>query len=166
MSVTIASSFTWWVSKELCYPDQSDDQQKKSRSCQSVMNTTAKHNNKKPLVSVVVVAYKGLELTRQCLHAITQQTYENLELIFVDNGSVEPVGDMITNEFPKVKLLSLKRNTGFAGGHNQGILASAGKYVAIINNDAMASPDWVEVMVKAAEADEQLGSVASMIVDG
>ena len=116
----------------------------------SVNNETAKKNSMKPMVSVVVVAYNGLELTRECLYSIMQQTYENLELIFVDNGAEEPLGVMVTKEFPQMKLLSLKKNIGFAGGYNQGILASTGKYVAIINNDAVAAPDWIEMMVNAA----------------
>ena len=124
------------------------------------------HFVKQPLVSVVVVAFNGLELTQQCLRAINQQTYTNLEIICVDNGSAEPVGDMVLREFPYAKLITLKNNTGFAGGHNQGILASTGEYVAIINNDAVASPDWIKMMVETAETDKQIGTVASMVLDG
>ncbi len=131
-----------------------------------VFDGIAKNNIKQPLVSVVIVAYNGLKLTRECLYSVTQQTYENLELIFVDNGAEESLGIMVTKEFPQIKMLSLKNNIGFAGGHNKGILASTGKYVAIINNDAVAAPDWIEMMVKAAEADDHSGSVASMILDG
>jgi len=123
-------------------------------------------NDDAPLVSVVVVSWNGMEITRRCLVSILGQDYRPKEVIAVDNGSQEDIRGMVTGEFPAVRLIGLDKNTGFAGGYNRGIEAANGKYVAVINNDAVASPQWLSLMVDAAEKDEHIGSVASMIIDG
>jgi GT2 family glycosyltransferase len=119
-----------------------------------------------PLVSVVVVCFMGVDLTRQCLTHLFLQTYPSIEVIVVDNGSPEKIHEIVRREFPRARLICLDRNAGFAGGHNAGIQAARGKYVAIINNDAVASPDWVRAMVEVAERNPDIGSVASVIIDG
>ena len=119
-----------------------------------------------PLVSVVVVCVTGVDLTRQCLARLFSQTYPTLEIIVVDNGAPEALREMVRREFPGARLIRLGGNTGFAGGHNAGIRAARGKYVAIINNDALAAPRWVQAMVEVAERSPDIGSVASVIIDG
>ena len=123
-------------------------------------------SGKTPLVSVVVVCFNGLDITRQCLTSLFRQNYHPKEVIVVDNGSQEGIREMVIKEFPQAQLICLDENLGFAGGHNKGIEAAKGKYVAIINNDAVASPQWLSSMVDAAEKDEQIGAVASIITDG
>lgn len=123
-------------------------------------------NDKAPLVSVVVVCFNGLDITRQCLTSLFRQNYHPNEVIVVDNGSQEGIREMVIKEFPQAKLICLDENIGFAGGHNKGIEAAKGKYVAIINNDAVASPQWLSSMVVASEKDDQIGAVASIITDG
>ena len=118
------------------------------------------------LVSVVVVCFNGLEITRRCLESIFSQDYQPLEIIVVDNGSQEDISGMVSREFPRAHLIRLPENLGFAGGHNRGIEAAQGKYAAIINNDAVASPAWIRAMVEEAEADERIGSVSTVIMDG
>jgi GT2 family glycosyltransferase len=119
-----------------------------------------------PLVSVVVVCFKDPDLTRQCMLHIVAQKYHPIEIIVVDNGSPEKIGDMIRDEFPQARLIRTSENLGFAGGYNVGIRAATGKYVAIINNDAMAASAWIESMVAIAELDPMIGAVASVITDG
>ncbi|MDP2982141.1 MAG: glycosyltransferase family 2 protein [Candidatus Latescibacter sp.] len=119
-----------------------------------------------PLVSVVVVCFNGLDITRQCLKSIFSQDYQPLEIIVVDNGSQEDISGMVSREFPRARLIRLPENIGFAGGHNRGIEAAQGKYAAIINNDAVASPAWIRAMVEEAGTDERIGAVSTIIMDG
>jgi hypothetical protein len=56
------------------------------------------------------------------------------------------------SEFPEFLLLAQTRNLGFAEGCNQGIVASTGEWVATLNNDAVAEPEWAEELVRAAAA--------------
>ncbi|MBF0567057.1 MAG: glycosyltransferase family 2 protein [Nitrospirae bacterium] len=122
--------------------------------------------NNEPLVSVVVVCLNGLEISRRCLRGLFSQEYGAKEIIVVDNGSSEDIETMVKSDFPQALFLRLDKNLGFAGGYNRGIEMARGKYVAIINNDALASPLWLKSLVEAAEKDESIGSVASVIFDG
>ncbi|MHB8773155.1 MAG: glycosyltransferase family 2 protein [Syntrophales bacterium] len=119
-----------------------------------------------PLVSVIVACCNGVDMTRRCLAGLSNQEYEPREIIVVDNGSQEDVREMVTGEYPQCRFIRIERNLGFAGGYNRGISAARGTYIAIINNDAIASPQWLGKLVAVAEQDAQIGAVASIIADG
>lgn len=117
-------------------------------------------------MSVVVVTINNLSLLRNCLDSLYAQNYKALELIVVDNGSEEDIPGMLAKEFPGVRLIRLTKNYGFAAGNNRGIEIARGKYVALINNDAVAAPQWISSLVAVAESDSRVGAVASIIIDG
>jgi GT2 family glycosyltransferase len=118
----------------------------------------------KPLVSVIVVNWNGAEILETCLQSLKEQTYSNLEVIVVDNGSTDRSVALVENQFGDlVRLLRNPTNLGFAGGNNTGIRVANGDYIALLNNDAIANPHWVEELIKATEADPQIGMLASKI---
>jgi GT2 family glycosyltransferase len=120
----------------------------------------------KPLVSIIVVTMNKADLLKNCLDSLYRQDYEPIEVVVVDNGSYEDVQGMLAKEFPEVRMIRLDTNHGFAGGNNRGIEISQGKYIALINNDALAEPQWISSMVATAEADSSIAAVASIIIDG
>jgi GT2 family glycosyltransferase len=71
---------------------------------------------------------------------------------------------MVETEFPQARLVRSERNLGFCGGNNLGISLAQGRYVALLNNDAVAEPDWIAEMVEEMEADPRVGMVASKIL--
>lgn len=119
-----------------------------------------------PMVSIVVVCFNGLEITRRCLESLFSQDYPSKEIIVVDNGSQEDIRGMVAELFPQACFIRLNSNHGFAGGYNRGMEAARGKYIAIINNDAVASLQWVSALVAVAEKDRKTGAIASIIIDG
>lgn len=122
--------------------------------------------NNLPLVTVIIVTLNNLNLLRNCLTSLYAQDYEAIEIIVVDNGSEKNVRDMLAAEFPEVHMVRLDKNHGFAGGNNRGIEIAQGKYVALINNDAVATPQWISSLVATAESDPGIGAVASIVIDG
>lgn len=117
-----------------------------------------------PLVSVVVVNLNGKNYLGECLNSLAQQSLKDLEIIMVDNGSVDGSAEYVRANFgPGIRLLQNQQNEGFAAGNNQGIRIARGKYIALLNNDAMADPRWLEELVKPAEEDPRVGMVASKI---
>jgi len=117
-------------------------------------------------ITVVIPNWNGINLIRDCLHSLELQTL-NHTVIVVDNGSTDGSNDVVRNEFPEVQLLEFPNNAGFAGGVNRGIrpaLARGAKYIALLNNDAVADEHWLEELVGVAEADERVGVVAAKIV--
>ena len=61
-------------------------------------------------------------------------------------------------------LIENDHNTGFSYAVNQGIRAAKGEFVALFNNDAFAEPDWLENLIRAAEADERIFAVSSLMI--
>jgi GT2 family glycosyltransferase len=119
-----------------------------------------------PLVMVVVLNWNGLNETRHCLDALEKVTYPRVEIIVVDNGSTDGSVDALRAEYPQVTLLPLSENVGFAGGSNHGLryaLRRGADYVLLLNNDARIAPDAVDVLVQAAQADQQIGILGPVI---
>lgn len=117
-----------------------------------------------PLVSVIIVNWNGVALLPECLAAMTRQSYPHLEVIVVDNGSTDGSVSFVRSAYGRhIALIESDRNRGFAGGNNLGIRQAKGTYVALLNNDAVAEPGWVEALVHAAERDSRVGICASRI---
>jgi len=121
-------------------------------------------DDREPVVSVVTVNYNGAHLLGELLRSLEQQTYENLEVIVVDNGSTDGSLELLTRDFPGVRVVRQTKNSGFAGGNNAGIRAAAGELVALVNNDTAAAPTWLEELVQTALEDPQIAAVGSKIL--
>lgn len=116
------------------------------------------------LASVIVVNWNGRNVIEDCLLSLCKQTYPALEIIVVDNGSVDDSTTLIEEKFgDRVCLIRNKTNLGFSGGNNVGIRSASGKYILLLNNDATAGPHWVEELVKIAETNPDIGMCASKI---
>jgi GT2 family glycosyltransferase len=103
------------------------------------------------LLSVVIVNWNSREDLERCLASLEEQTYRDLEIIVVDNGSTDGSVEMVTARFPRVTIITARENLGFAEACNRGITKSQGAWVATLNNDTVADPDWACALVAAAE---------------
>jgi len=120
-----------------------------------------------PLVSVIIVNWNGRHLLARCLESVFNQTFTDIEVILVDNGSTDDSAAYIDSEFPRVRLISLSKNRGFTGGNNEGFRQSNGSFIVLLNNDAALKNDWLEYMLSVMESDAGMGSCASKImIDG
>src|SRR5688572_7779686 len=101
-----------------------------------------------PLVSVIVVNYNGRHHLAECLHALERQTLPagQFETVLVDNGSTDGSIEFVRAHFPRVKVVPLPTNRGFAGGNNVGLAHAAGRTVALLNNDTAAAPNWLAAL--------------------
>jgi GT2 family glycosyltransferase len=116
-----------------------------------------------PLVSVVIVNWNGRHWLEQCLPTLQAQTFTDFEIIVVDNGSSDGSVEWLQAAWPDVCLIRLPQNVGFARANNVGIVASLAPYVATLNNDTMADPDWLAAMVAAVDA-PNVGMVACQMI--
>ena len=116
------------------------------------------------MISVVVVNWNGKAMLADCLASLRSQTFPKFEVIVVDNGSTDGSGEFVLQSSPEVKLVQLSDNRGFAGGNNAGIRQAGGEWIALINNDAIAQPDWLESLHRAVEGNETVGLAASRVV--
>jgi GT2 family glycosyltransferase len=119
-----------------------------------------------PRAAVVVPNWNGAHFLGECLESLRSQTHP-AELIVVDGGSTDSSRELVRERFTEAKLLSLPVNPGFAGAVNRGIeraLRNGAEYVALLNNDAVAEPDWLARLIDTAEAHPEAGIVTSKLL--
>ena len=109
-----------------------------------------------PAISIIAPMYNVEPYLEQCLNSILNQTFQDYELIIVDDcstdNSVAIVKDYVPRFGDKLKLVRMKKNTGAAAlPRNHGINISRGKYIALIDPDDLFMPNALEVMYEAAE---------------
>jgi GT2 family glycosyltransferase len=114
-------------------------------------------------VSVVVVNWNGLRHLRACLEALAGQTCGEFETVVVDNGSSDGSDAVVARDFPRVRLLCNAENRGFSLAVNQAIAATRTPLVALLNNDAVAEPDWLAALLSAAEKSPECGAFAGLL---
>jgi len=124
---------------------------------------TIHEKSERPLVSVIIVNYNGLRFLKTCLDSIALQNYDQVETIFVDNGSTDGSVDLVKLRYPWVRVIQNNANLGFAAGNNIGIKAASGQLIATLNNDTEAEPGWITALVAAMRQDG-IGMCASKIL--
>jgi GT2 family glycosyltransferase len=115
------------------------------------------------LISVVIPTWNGAHHLPVCLNALRRQTLSPYEVILVDNASADDTRELITRDYPEVKLIALPSNQRFAGACNAGIRASKGEAVALLNNDTEADEHWLERVAHALRQHPEAGFVASKL---
>ena len=108
----------------------------------------------KPLVSVIVPVYKVEAYLPQCVESIIGQTYQNLEIILVDDGSPDACGSICDDYAKKDNRIKVfhKHNGGLSDARNYGIAQSTGEYLGFVDSDDWIELDMFEVLVNVAEA--------------
>jgi len=116
-------------------------------------------------VAIIIVNWNGIRFLENCLNSVYNQTYQNFDVYFVDNGSKDGSVVFVRKNFPKIKIIELDHNTGFAKGNNEGINEAFKdqevEYIVCLNNDTIVDKNWLEELVKTAEKDVKIGSVSS-----
>lgn len=126
-------------------------------------------SGKTPDVSVVVVNWNRREYLRGCLESLLNQNFQDFEILVVDNGSQDGSAELVRERFegrsgPPVRLIQNETNRGFCAANNQGFAAARGRYVALLNNDAEAEPDFLGAMREAFELGEDVGMAACKVL--
>jgi hypothetical protein len=116
------------------------------------------------LVSIVIASWNRREDLRETLNAYLQQSYLNLEIIVVDNGSTDGTAEMVQREFPKVAYVGLAENTGVAA-YNIGMKMAKGEIIVVSDNDSYLEPGGIEkILHKFEQGERNLAVVACEIV--
>lgn len=118
----------------------------------------------------MVVNWNRRDLLHACLRSLERQSGVACEVIVVDNGSQDGSAEMVEAAFGgrdagfPVRLIRNLENRGFCAANNQGIAASRGQLVALLNNDAEADPGWLPALERAFEGGPEVGMAASKIL--
>jgi GT2 family glycosyltransferase/tetratricopeptide (TPR) repeat protein len=115
-------------------------------------------DNGRGITSIVLVTCGQLEYTRLCLESIRKHTPEPHELIVVDNGSIDGTVEYLRLR-DDVKLIANFENRGFPAAANHGMLAAKGQQILLLNNDTLATTEWLSRMLHALQSDSSIGLV-------
>lgn len=124
--------------------------------------TSISPRNTKPVVSVVVLTHNRRAQLALCLRSIQQSVFENLELIVVDDASTDGTNEMLVREFPCTKVITHIRPTLTARSINDGISASTGDYIVLIDDDNVVAPDFVATIASTLGRDARIGVVGPL----
>lgn len=117
-------------------------------------------------VSVVIPNYNGEKWIPECLAALQKQSFQDFDVIFVDNASED---DSLTLARERagglsMRIVELDINYGFARAVNEGIKASGAEYVILLNNDTKAGARFVEELLRAIEGHEDVFSAQALML--
>jgi GT2 family glycosyltransferase len=123
-------------------------------------------SNEPPLLSISIVNTDNKELLRKCLRTIEQSVKRTTyETFVVDNASKDGSVEMMSSEFPHVKVISNSSRRGYGDSHNRAVSIFRGKYILILNEDMEMLDDAIDVMVETAEGKNNLGALGCKILN-
>ena len=119
-----------------------------------------------PLVVIILLNWNGYKDTLACLDSLAGIDYPNYQIVIIDNGSENESVAKIRAAHPDLQLEEAEENLGFVGGNNLGMQIAEelnADYILLLNNDTEVAPQFLSLMVEAAESDSQIGVVGPLI---
>jgi GT2 family glycosyltransferase len=121
-----------------------------------------------PAASILTVTYNSSLTIERCLLSLNNQSFKDFEVLVVDNDSKDKTTDVIESIRPHLNfnltLFSSHENLGFAAGNNFLLSHAQGKYIALINPDAFAQPEWLENLITTQTHNPDVGICASKLL--
>jgi len=127
-----------------------------------------------PKVNINILTWNGEKYLKLCLDSALAQNYSNYEILIVDNASKDGTERIIRNYLhgtkkntkhtQKITYIKNKENIGFASGHNQGIRKTDGKYVMLLNQDAILTTNFLKEAIKVLEKDKRIGAIQPKVL--
>jgi GT2 family glycosyltransferase len=118
-------------------------------------------------VSIIILNYNSEKYIKNCLNSVFGQTYSDIEILVVDNGSkdnsIEIAKEILESYKGNKRVIQNQKNLGYAEGNNVGIRESRGEYVILLNVDTILDKDFVQEVVSSFEKDSKIGSVQGKI---
>lgn len=120
----------------------------------------------KPLVSVVIPTYNRSDFIIRCIDAVLESSYDNLEVLVVDNHSTDKTVERIEaqNYGDKVKLIRNRKNLMAAGARNVGIHHSRGELILLMDDDNLIDKQAISHMVRDMEEDAKIGIITALCI--
>lgn len=110
-----------------------------------------------PMTSIIIPTFNGLSLLKACISSIRKHTFVPYEIIIVDNGSKDGTLSYCRRE--KLKLVSLPENLGFPAACNYGLRFAEGTWLMLLNNDTIATPNWLPNLLNCLNSRDDIGMV-------
>lgn len=123
--------------------------------------------SKLPLVSIVIVNWNRKKDLEECLNSVYSQSYDNLEVVIVDNHSTDGSVDMVREKFPLSKLIIMPDSSyGACETFNIGFSSAGGEYIVVMDNDAeTVDKDVIKNIVELFQNDQNLGIISCNVIN-
>ena len=108
------------------------------------------------MVSIIVPIFNAEQYLNECLHSILSQTYPDIEVICINDGSTDNSAEIIkvfADKDPRIKIIS-KANGGLSSARNEGLKACSGEYIAFVDADDILNKDAVQTMLNTITSDD------------
>ena len=116
-------------------------------------------------VNILVLNWNGEKVIINCLKSLNETFYKNKEIFVIDNASEDTSVELINNNFPNVKIVSLDKNYKYAKGNNLGFQKiNNAKYTIFLNNDTIVSKDFIGFLINELKKDKSIMQVAPKIL--
>lgn len=117
-------------------------------------------------VSVVIVSWNTKKLLLRCIETLFSSTrHRRLEVIVVDNGSSDGSAEAVSSKFADVIVIRNVTNLGFAKANNQGICASSGKYICLVNSDVEVLDGCIDAMCDYMDQHKDIGLLGPRVLN-
>ncbi len=118
-------------------------------------------------LSIIIVNYNVQHFLDQCIQSIYNSKHDlAIEILVVDNNSVDASNQMVKEKYPDVVLIENENNPGFAVANNQAIEIAQGKYVLLLNPDTLLSEETLQKCFDAMESNAEIGALGVKMLDG
>lgn len=115
-------------------------------------------------VCAVIVTHNGRAYIEACLRSLLESAQAPIDVIVVDNASTDGTPDLVRNRFPGVHVLAGGANLGYGGAINEAARHTAAEYLAILNQDTISNPGWIDRLVAVLERDRGAALATPMIL--
>ncbi len=119
-----------------------------------------------PDISIILVCWNNKDYLEPCLRSIFESNMRSsFDVIVVDNGSTDGSQVMLRENYPQVQLIQNKQNVGLGRASNQGIEATCGRYVLLLNNDTLINESSLDAMVDFMDSTPDAGGVGGRLLN-
>lgn len=124
----------------------------------------SKRDAPKVLASIILLSYNSLDDLAECIPSIIDQSYENYEIIIMDNSPTDECVEFVKSNYPSIKCIKTGSNLGYSGGNNNGQKYASGEYIVFMNPDTVADRDWLTNLIKPFETDREVSLTTSKVL--
>jgi len=115
-------------------------------------------------ISIIIVTFNSSQHIGYCLDSVFNQSFNDYEVIVVDNASEDRTKEILKNRYPDILLIENPRNYGFSKAVNQGIVVASGKLVLCLNDDTRLNTDFLANIHKPMEIENDIGAVQPKVL--